>query len=173
MLFLRSSIFLILILFFISPLNPMTLENVMGANPLSEESLQAIMDKMDEAVQKRDPSGIVLFMTPDILIEVILKSEQGTEELRMTREQYRQSLAQAFQAVDDYSFSRAILNIDIESDRLRATVITHISEKITLQGMILRTETREIAKFEVIEDKIWITSLEAFSKVEQDQLFEL
>ena len=173
MLFLKPFIFLILILFLIFPLNPLTIEKVMGAYPLSEKSLHAIMDKMDEAVQKRDPSGMVLFMTPDILIEVIVKSEQGTEELRMTREQYRQHLAQAFQAVDDYSFSRTILNINIESDRLHATVITHISEKITLHGMILHTETREIAKFEVIEDKIWITSLEAYTKVEQDPLFEL
>ena len=173
MLFFRPSIFLILILFLSFHLNPMTVEKVMGTDALSEESLHTIMDEIDEAVQKRDPSGMVLFMIPDILIEVIVKSEQGTEELKMTREQYRQHLAQAFQAVDDYSFSRTILNINIESNRLHATVICHISEKITLQGMILYTETREIAKFEVIEDKIWITSLEAYTKVEQNQIFEL
>ena len=112
-------------------------------------------------------------MTPDITIEVVVKNEEGSNELKMTREQYRQRLAQAFQAIDEYSFSRKILNINIESDHLHATVVTHITEKITLQGMILHAETREITKFEVIEGRIWISALEAFSKVEQEQLFEL
>lgn len=173
MLFLRSSIFLVFILFLIFSLHPLITEKSMGASPLSEESLRAIMDKMDEAVQKRDPIGMVRFMTPDISIEVIVKSEQGTNELTMTREQYRLHLAQAFRALDDYSFSRTILNIHIESNHLHATVISHISEKITLPGMTLLTETREIAKFKVIEGQIWINSLEAFSKFEQSQLFEL
>ena len=173
MLFLKSSNFLIFIFFLIFPLNTIFAEKVMGAELLSEKGLHAIMDKMDEAVKKRDPGGIVRFMTPDILIKVIVKNKQGTEELRMTREQYRQHLGQAFQAIDDYSFSRTVLNIQIESDRSHATVITHISEKITMGEVILHTETREIAKFKVIEKKIWITSLEASTTVEQDQLFEL
>ena len=59
----------------------MIIEKVMGAYPLSEESLHTIMDQMDEAVQKRDPSGIVLFMTPDILIEVIVKRKNEVQSL--------------------------------------------------------------------------------------------
>lgn len=173
MLFLRPSIFFMFVLFLISPLHMVIIEKVMGASPLSERSLRAIMDKMDEAVQERDPGGMVRFMTPGILIEVIVKSEQGTSELSMTRDQYRQHLAKAFLAIDEYSFSRTILNIHIESDHLHATVISHISEKITLRGMTLLSETREIAKFTVIDGQILISSLEAFSKVEQNQLFEL
>ncbi len=66
-----------------------------------------------------------------------------------------------------------MVEIKIEKNGVRATVVTRVLEEITLQGKALRSITREVLQFELIEGKIWVTSLEAVSELDQSQGFQL
>lgn len=138
---------------------------------LNQKKVQSILDEMDDSIRKRDANGHIQFMAPDVSIQVTLKDENGTHQLRFTREEYRLHLIEAFGVLEDYSFSRSTLHIQIENGGSKATAVTHIVEKIMIRGIKLQSVTREISKFELIKGKIWVTSLEAVSQVEQEQDF--
>jgi ketosteroid isomerase-like protein len=158
------------ILVFVFWLIPTPIETRAG-EILNQEKIQSILDEMDDAIRKRDANGHIQFMAPDVSIQVTLKDENGTHQMRFTREEYRLHLIEAFGVLENYSFSRSTLNIQIENGGSKATAVTHIVEKIITQGVRLQSVTREISKFELIKGKIWFTALEAVSQVEKEQDF--
>jgi len=138
---------------------------------LNPKKIQSILDKMDDAIRKRDANTHIQFMAPDVSIHVTLKDENGTQKLNFNREEYRQHLIDAFGVVEDYTFSRSTLDIQIENGGFKGTAVTHVLEKITIRGIRLQSTTREISKFKLINGKILLTSLEVVSQLEQTEGF--
>jgi len=134
---------------------------VSALEQLTKADVEAMIRKMDLAIEARDIAAIEPLLTPDVKIVIKnLPTPEGLKTMEMTRDQYIQNSKDVFANAQDYKYSRQDQVIEILDGGKKAVITAVVSEHITMQGQQITSVTNERATVEVRDGKALITALE-------------
>ncbi len=138
-----------------------------SASAISERQIRDIFNAMAKATKQRDVNGIVKYMAPKIAIKMTLQLGSGSQQLSLTREEYRQYLEQGFALVQSYNSQYKNLKIQIASNGQMGTATYTLVEEATLKGQPgrLASTSQETVKFERIKGQILATAVTSTSTI--------
>ena len=135
---------------------------------ISERQIRGIFNAMATATKQQDVDGIVKYMAPTIAIKMTLRLGKGSQQLNLTREEYRQYLEQGFAITQRYSSQYKNLKIQIAPNGQTGTATYTLVEEVTLknQPVTVRSTSQETVKFEGIKGEILATAVTSTSTIE-------
>ncbi|MBD2074143.1 nuclear transport factor 2 family protein [Phormidium sp. FACHB-592] len=139
---------------------------------MSERQIRDILDAMAKATQQQDVDGIVKYMAPKIAIKMTLRLGKASQQLSLTREQYRQYLEQGFALLQRYDSQYKNLKIQIASSGQTGTATYTLLEEATLKGQpgTLVSTSQETVKFERLKGQILATAVTSKSTIEMKRI---
>ena len=134
---------------------------------MSERQIRDIFNAMATATKQKDVDGIVKYMAPKIAIKMTLRLGKGSQQLNLTREEYRQYLEQGFTLVQSYNSQYKNLKIQIASSGQTGTATYTLVEEAILKGQpgTLVSTSQETVKFERIKGQILATAVTSTSTI--------
>ena len=138
------------------------------ASAMSERQIRDIFNAMAAATKQKDVNGIVKYMAPQIAIKMTLRLGKSSQQLNLTREEYRQYLEQGFAITQRYSSQYKNLKIQIASGGQAGTATYTLVEEATLKGQPGRlvSTSQETVKFERLKGQILATAVTSTSTIE-------
>lgn len=138
------------------------------ASTISERQIRDIFDAMATATKQKDVDGIVKYMAPKIAIKMTLQLGTRSQQLSLTREQYRQYLEQGFAITQHYSSQYKNLKIQIAPNGQIGTTTYTLVEETTLKGQpgTITSTAQETVKFERIQGQLLATAVTSNSTIE-------
>ena len=135
---------------------------------MSERQIRDILNAMATATKQKDANGIVKYMAPKIVIKMTLRLGTGSQQLNVTREEYRQYLEQGFALIQRYNSQYKNLKIQIASGGQAGTATYTLVEEVTLksQPVTVRSTSQETVKFERLKGQILATAVTSTSTIE-------
>lgn len=135
---------------------------------MSERQIRDIFNAMAKATKQKDVDGIVKYMAPTIAIKMTLRLGKGSQQLSLTREEYRQYLESGFALIQRYDSQYKNLKIQIASSGQTGTATYTLVEEATLKGQTgtLVSTSQETVKFERIKGQILATAVTSTSTIE-------
>jgi hypothetical protein len=128
-----------------------------SAAELSETSVRAFMSTIDEAVNMKDAEKIDGLLAENVQIALNMTANGQTQVMSPSKQEYLAMLNQGWAMSSDYSYTRSIVNIDIQSGK--ASVSSKVKESMTVQGQSLSGESREELVIEVVDGNFAITRI--------------
>ena len=129
-----------------------------GADGLTIERVNALLDAIDQASQARDVDAILVHMADSLEVHMKMPADAGGD-MRMSKREYATILRITFAMAEEYSYRREDTHIDIAADGQSATVTDTTIERIVMMGQTIDSIAREEAIIELIDDKPMVIRL--------------
>jgi ketosteroid isomerase-like protein len=137
------------------------------ASKIRESQVRNILTAMETAANQKDVDGIVKYMAPNIIIKITVQLGTGSQQLSLSREQYRQYLQQGFETAQRRSSQYQNLKIQIAPNGQTATATYTLVEEATLKGQpgTFVSTSQETVKFERIKGQLLETAATSNSTI--------
>ncbi|MBW4693187.1 MAG: nuclear transport factor 2 family protein [Lyngbya sp. HA4199-MV5] len=126
-----------------------------------DSQIRKILAAMAAAANQKDVEGLMKYMAPDITIKLTLRVGKGSQELNLSRAEYKQYLQQGFEATERYSGKYTNLKIQIAPNGKTGTATYTLVEEAKLKGqpVTLISTSQETITFEHIKGEILATAV--------------
>jgi len=127
---------------------------------LSRESIDLLLDALDQAMRQKEPEGVLRHLAPDATITIHMR--QGTQQQTaiLTREEYGKSLVMGFAFPSANDFSRTTTTVSLAPDERSAKVMFKSTETLRQAQREFTIEGDITLVVKIRDDKPVITSLE-------------
>src|SRR5207237_1007247 len=115
-----------------------------GADAMTDAEVRAFVDRLDAASHRKDAEEILKYFAPEAIVEVTFISPLGPQSLRLTRDEFSQSLTQetAFRGLAEVLESQRVrFQITVSADGQQATVVEETRETIKVMGLTMPSRT--------------------------------
>jgi len=136
-----------------------------GADMLTTERVEALLDAIDQASEARDVDALLTHMAAKLDVQMKMPASEGGD-MRMSRKEYAAMTRITFAMASDYSYRREDTHIDIAADGQSATVTDTTIERVVIMGQTVNSKAREEATIELIDGKPMIVRLVADANVQ-------
>ena len=130
---------------------------------LTQAEVETYLAKMDKAVQQRNVRAVSELMSDQADVVINLTLQGQSQVLSMTKEQYIEMLGQGWSAASDYSYQTSGVVIKINGDH--ALIFSQVHEKMTIQGQVISTSSKEEARVERVGGKLLATRIVAYTQL--------
>ena len=137
------------------------------ASRIGKSQIRSILNAMETAANQKDVDGIVKHMAPNIAIKITIQLGTGSQQLSLSREQYRQYLQQGFETSQRRSGKYTNLKIQIAPNGQTATATYLLVEEATLKGQpgTFTSTSQETVTFERIKGQLLETAATSRSTI--------
>jgi len=127
---------------------------------LTRESIDLLLDALDQAIRRKDVDGVLRLIAPDATITIHMKQGAQQQIATLTREEYRKTLAMEFAFPSANDFARVSTTVSLASDERSAKVSFKSIETLRQAHREIKIEGEETLVLKIRDDKPVITSLE-------------
>ncbi len=127
---------------------------------LTRESIDLLLDSLDQAIRRKDVESILRHIAPDATITIHMKQGAQQQIATLTREEYRKTLAMGFAFPSANDYARVSTTVSLAPDERSAKVSFKSTETLRQARRDLKIEGEETLVFRIRDDKPVITSLE-------------
>lgn len=137
-------------------------------NPIQENQIRSILNAMETAASQKNVDGILKYMAPQITINVTVQLGSGSQQISLSREQYRQYLQQGFETTQRRSGNYTNLKIQIAPSGQTATATYTLVEAATIKGQpgTFVSTSQETVRFERIKGQLLETAATSKAAIE-------
>jgi hypothetical protein len=128
--------------------------------PLTEESIEALLADMDQAVRRKDVEAVLRLIAPDAVIVIRMKQGPHHQTALLTREDYRKALAAEFAFPSANDFSRSHTTVSPAPDERSAKISFKTTETLRQAEREFAVEGEQTLIVAMRGDKPMIVSLE-------------
>jgi hypothetical protein len=139
--------------------------NAFAAEPITDEQIRLVIKETDAAANKRDVQGIGDYLARDFYKYIEMQSDGFAETARIDREQYLALIAKGWNTIDNYSYERLDLVINIAPDGLSGQSNSTVVETLTVDGKEMVSKVREYAYYMLEEGRPVIFNIESHTLV--------
>ncbi len=126
---------------------------------LTRESIDLLLDALDQAIRRQDVDGVLRHIAPDATITIHMKQGAQQQIATLTREEYRKTLAMGFAFPSANDFTRVNTTVSLASDERSAKVSFKSTETLRQAHRELKIEGEGTLVLKIRDDKPVITSL--------------
>lgn len=128
--------------------------------PLSEDSIEALLTDLDQAVQRKDVEAVLRLIAPDAVIVIRMKQGSHHHTALLTREDYRKALAAEFAFPSANDFARSNTTVSLAPDERSAKISFKTSETLRQAEREFAVEGEQTLIVAMRGEKPMIVSLE-------------
>lgn len=129
---------------------------------LTQEAVQKMNDEFAVMNNKQNVDGVIKFISPtaEILFKMIAPgTPMHGETIKITPEQYADSMRTAWGMTDQYSYTIANEQISVSADGQSATITADVTEEMTINGQSQKASTHEVITVELVEGQLLMTKI--------------
>ena len=130
-----------------------------------------MMRDVEDANIKKDVNRVINHMSPDVVINLTMKSAFGMQNIRLTRDEYKSQLEKGWASATYYEYHVANKKITISQDGKSAFTEADVTEVLEAQGKRTETSSHQKTFLEIIDGKILVTRLDATLDVDAPNPF--
>lgn len=127
---------------------------------LTRESIDLLLNTLDEAIRRKDVDGVLRHIAPDATITIHMKQGAQQQSTTLTREDYRKTLAMGFAFPSANDFARVNTTVSLAADERSAKVSFKSTETLRQAQREIKIEGEETFVIKIRSDKPLIISLE-------------
>ncbi len=127
---------------------------------LTQVSIDLLLNELDHAVRKKDIEGVLRHIAPDAVIVIHMKQGTNQQQARLTREDYRKTLAMEFDFPSANDFTRLNTTVSLAADERSAKVSFKSTETLRQANREFKVEGEETLIVRMRGDKPVIVSLD-------------
>lgn len=101
---------------------------------LQQAEIEAMIARMQVASQAMDADALAPFFAPEVTFDVTIVSQGQSQQMRMDRAQYLQSIREARQVTSSYEYRPGTPKISIDADGRTAEIRQSSSEVMVVMG---------------------------------------
>ena len=124
---------------------------------VTESTVKKLLSEMDVAITNLDSETLAKTLSDDIQITIHINIQGNEQVMKPSKQEYISMLKQGWAAVENYSYKRSDLVIDIKDGK--AVVSANVKETMTVQGQSLSGESKEVATVESVNGKLLFTNI--------------
>ena len=124
---------------------------------VTEGTVKKLLSEMDVAITNLDSETLAKTLSDDIQITIHINIQGNEQVMKPSKQDYISMLKQGWAAVENYSYKRSDLVIDIKDGK--AVVSANVKETMTVQGQSLSGESKEVATVESVNGKLLFTNI--------------
>lgn len=116
------------------------------AGDVSEEMVQAVIDKMHTAADNKDTSLISDLFSDDVSIVMNIKAQGETQVVTLGKSDYLGMVQMGWDMAEKYEYNTSDVKIKIKGNT--AVVKSNVKESLTIQGQSMVTNSKEVTTIE-------------------------
>lgn len=120
---------------------------------LTQQRVQTMVERMEQAVARRDVDGVLKDVSPDVRITVTIKTPQGPQTIPMTYDTYKSALMQGWASAQKYDYRREKMDIQIAPHQKEATVTAVVRETVVMNGETMVSLSHETSTVRLVNGK--------------------
>jgi len=109
--------------------------------PLTQASIDLLLNNLEEAVKRKDVDGVLRYFAPDAVILIRMKQGNQQQTAKLTREEYRKALASEFAFPSANDFAHVNTTVSLASDERSAKIsfkttetLLQTNREVTIEG---------------------------------------
>lgn len=109
--------------------------------PLTQASIDLLLNNLEDAVKRKDVDGVLRHFAPDAVILIRMKQGNQQQTAKLTREEYRKALATEFAFPSANDFARVNTTVSLASDERSAKIsfkttetLLQTNREVTIEG---------------------------------------
>lgn len=133
------------------------------ASEVNEDNVEKMIERIDRAINALDANSLAKELSDDV--EIIINVTIGDEEQVMTpsKVEYIDMLEQGWANYENYSYTRSVLNVDVQDGQ--ALVYAEINESLEFQGQKISVESQEHITIKIVEGKPLVTNIVGYTSM--------
>ena len=143
----------------------------LGANALAqkiaENEVDRFLTEIDNAIRAMDAERIEATLAPDAVFSFRLDTPEGKEFLQLNRDEYMANLNALLESLVGYEFEMEVIDIVIENQGERATVLLHVNERLVWTDRIQNSFAVESVTIERRDGRLLVVQVTGEVKVDE------
>lgn len=139
--------------------------NVLAKDGITREQIHEVIQAVDTAAENRDTQGIGAYLGEGFFKYIDVPSKDEPMAARLTREQYLELIEDGWKTIEQYSYRRKDLVINMARDGNSGESYSTIIEKIRVNGRDITSKVREYARYEMENGRPVIVNIESTTLV--------
>ena len=139
--------------------------NVLAEDKITREQIQEVIQAVDAAAENRDTRGIEAYLGEEFFKYIDVPSKHEPMAARLTREQYLDLIEKGWETIEQYSYRRKDVVINMSRDGNSGESYSTIIEKIRINGTDMTSKIREYARYELENGRPVIVNIESTTLV--------
>lgn len=127
---------------------------------LTRESIDLLLDALDQAMRRKEPEGVLRNFAPDAVITIHMRQGTQQQTATLTREEYGKTLAMGFAFPSANDFTRTSTTVSLAPDERSAKVSFKSTETLRQDQREFTIEGEATLVVKIRDDKPMIISLE-------------
>ena len=126
---------------------------------ITTERVRQVMAATDIAAEHRDTQGVGAYLGQNFFKYVDVPAGEETAIARMNREQYLQLIDKGWDKVQNYTYQRKDVVVNVAQDGATAESFSTVVETFTVDGENIVSKVREYASYELEDGRPVIVSI--------------
>jgi hypothetical protein len=132
---------------------------------ITRQQIQQVLDATDLATKNRDAEAIGVYLGSKFFKYIDLPSKDTPLAVELTKKQFLEQIAEGWKQVDDYSYQRKDVVINVAKDKQSAESFSTIIENFSVKGQKMVSKVREYATYELEDGRPVIVQIESHTLV--------
>ena len=127
---------------------------------LTRESIDLLLDALDQAMRRKEIDGVLRHLAPDATITIHMRQGASQQIATLSREEYGKTLAMEFAFPSANDFTRTNTTVSLAPDERSAKVSFKSTETLRQDQREFTIEGETTLVVKIREDRVVITALE-------------
>ena len=136
------------------------------AAPLTRERVAAFADRLTALAEKGDTAAMAKYLSEDVEIELVVETADDRMVLNPGKREYLELIEEGRASVSDYQLEQLAQSVELDEDRLGASVIGMFLESGRLEDRAYRANNVETLRITYREDRLVVARIEARALVD-------
>jgi len=133
---------------------------------ITEDDIWNIIDEVEVATLNKDIEGVMKYLAPSVVINVILYTPLGPEKTQKSREEYQEETLKGWSMTTDNEYRCENEEIiKMSDDGQTAVVEMDVIESYVMGGSTVHTSTHQRVTLQVVDGEILVTRIDAFMRM--------
>jgi len=134
--------------------------DIFTVSRITADHVRQVIAAVDLASEKRDVDGIGIYLGKGFFKYIDVPGSDFPVTARIDKEQYLEMIKHGWETIDDYSYQRKDLVINVASDRASAESNSTVIEIVSTNGQEIVSKVREYARYRIEHGKPVIVRIE-------------
>jgi hypothetical protein len=139
--------------------------SILAADKITTEQIREVIQATDTAAENRDAQGIGAYLAEGFFKNIEVPLEDTTLVSRINKVQYLELIEKGWQSVEQYSYLRKDVVINVARDGSSGKSSSTIIETIRTEGKDVTSKVREYARYEMENGQPVIINIESMTLV--------
>ena len=139
--------------------------SVLAADEITTEQIREVIQATDTAAENRDAQGIAVYLGEGFFKNIEVPLEDVPLVARINKAQYLELIEKGWEAVEQYSYRRQDIVINVARDGSSGESNSTIIETMRTEGEDVTSKVREYARYEMENGQPVIVNIESMTLV--------